>query len=255
MIIKKLLNRIKLNKYTYLLLFISLITGLFKEISIIFIILFFHELGHIFIAFLFNWKIKQIIFYPFGGLTIFDEIIDKPLYEEFIITIMGPIFQIIFFIIINILYKKYLITEYVFNIFLNYHYNILLFNLLPILPLDGAKLFNIIFNKLFNFRKSYSFSIYLSILILIFFIILHFKSSYIILISFLITEAINAYKNKNYIFNKFILEKKLYNNNYKKYKKINNYKKMYRNKKNIIKNNNIYLSEKSYLKKIDYYKY
>ena len=40
---------------------------------------------------------------PFGGVTIFNEDLNRPIYEEFIILIMGPVFQIVFsFFIIEI---------------------------------------------------------------------------------------------------------------------------------------------------------
>ena len=248
MITKKFLNKIEINKYTFILLFLSLITGLFKEILIVFTILFFHEMGHVLISQIYHWKIKKIIFYPFGGLTLYEEEIDKPLNEELIITLFGPIFQIIFFYFISYLYKKYFISDYIFNIFKNYHYSILLFNLLPILPLDGAKILNIIFNKFLNYRKAYYFTSYFSLIVLLIFIFFHFNFSYIIIISFLINELFLTFKNKKYIFNKFLLEKSLYKNNYKKYKKVNSYKKMYRNKKNLIKKNNIYLTEHQFMK-------
>ena len=62
-----------------------------------------HELGHFFTAKYFNWEIDKIYIYPLGGLTKFKTLINKPLKEELLVTIMGPIFQILFFnLIINI---------------------------------------------------------------------------------------------------------------------------------------------------------
>ena len=43
------------------------------------------------------------------------------------------------------------------------------------------------------------------------------------------------------------LEKKLYKNEYKDFKKIKNIKKMSRNKRHLIKTNNFYVTEKSYM--------
>ena len=44
-----------------------------------------------------------------------------------------------------------------------------------------------------------------------------------------------------------VLEKKLYKNEYKDFKKIKNIKKMSRNKRHLIKTNNFYVTEKSYM--------
>ena len=126
-----------------------------------------------------------------------------------------------------------------------------IFNLLPIIPLDGSKILNIILNKIFNFKVSYKLLSIISIFFLILFIYF-FKNNYtyLIVISFLIYEVIYYIKNRNYIFNRFILEKYLYKNSYKSIKKINNINKMKRNKKHIIKNNNMYVTEKEYINKV-----
>ena len=73
---------------------------------------------------------------PFGCITIFNELINKPMMEEFIILIMGPLFQLINFLI----FKD--ITPY-FNY---YNYGLFIFNMLPIYPLDGYKLFSILYS-------------------------------------------------------------------------------------------------------------
>ena len=59
-----------------------------------------HELGHIVGGVMFSWKISKIILLPFGGLTVFDNFVNTSLFEQFIVTILGPIFQIVLFIFI-----------------------------------------------------------------------------------------------------------------------------------------------------------
>ncbi len=250
LIIRTFLNKLKINNYTLILIFLSLITGLFKEITVIFLLITIHEFGHYIFMYLYKWNVKKINIYPFGGITILDDIIDKPLKEEFIITIMGPIFQQILFIIIYILYKNYIINDYMFELFKNYNFSILIFNLLPIIPLDGYKIFNIINNNFFNFRFSYNINIIISIITLLLFILIYkIDTSYYVIIIFLIFQIIYSIKNKKIIYNRFILEKRLYKNNYKTYKKIKNIKNLYRNKKHLIKYNGNYISESTYLKK------
>ena len=248
--IKIFLNKIHINIYSIILIFLSLLGGLFKEIGIVSIIIIIHEFGHFIALKYYNWNVTKIDLYPFGGITHLDENIDKPLDEEFIITIMGPLFQEILFIIIYLCYKFHIIDDNIFNIFYNYNITILIFNLLPILPLDGSKIINIFLNKIFNFRLSYNINLYISILFLFIFVLI-FKNdtSYYIIVIFLIYQIINYIKNKYFIFNRFILEKKLRKSNYIKYKKIDNYKKMYRNKRNLIKDNNSYITEYKYINK------
>lgn len=251
LIIKTFLKKLKINNYTLILCFLALITGLFKEIMVVFILIIVHEFGHYIFMKHYKWNIKKIDIYPFGGITKLDDKIDKPLKEELIITIMGPIFQEFFYIIILILYKKYIINDYLFSLFKNYNYTILIFNLLPIVPLDGYKILNVFINKIFNFRSSYMISIIISIVTFIIFLYLYrIDSSYYVILLFLIFQIISSLKMKNIIYNRFILEKRLYKNEYKKVKTITNIKKMYRNKRHIVKNNKCYKTESSYLKLI-----
>ena len=94
-----------------------------------------HELGHISTAIYYRWHIEKVILLPFGGLTIFNEKINRPLKEEFMVLIMGPVFQMLGTIIFCGFSKDFLVADY--------SKMILAFNLLPIYPLDGAKLLNI----------------------------------------------------------------------------------------------------------------
>lgn len=239
-----------INPYSIILIFLAFLAGLFKEIIIISIIIIIHELGHFIALYLYKWNVTEITIYPFGGITKLDDKIDKPLNEELIITIMGPLFQELLFILVIILYKYNIIDKYIFNIFSNYNYTILMFNLLPIMPLDGAKIINTLLNKILNFRLSYNINIIISILFLSLFIFI-FKNdtSYYLIIVFLIYQIYFYYKNKYLVFNRFILEKRLKKSNYIKHKKINTIKKMYRNKRNLIKNNGSYITEYRYINK------
>ena len=198
----------------------------------------------------FKWNVKKINIYPFGGVITLNEDIDKPLLSEFIINLSGPLFQEILFVFILILHKYNFITLYNYNLFKHYNFSILVFNLLPIIPLDGYKLFNIILNKFFNFRISYMINIIISIIFLIIFLLIFRQdSSYYFIIIYLIYQLIDNYKNRHYVYNRFILEKKLKKSSYIKYKKIDNIKKMYRNKKNLIKDNGSYITEYRYTNK------
>lgn len=250
MIIRKFLSKLKINNYTLILLFLSLITGLFKEIIVIFTIIIIHEFGHYIMMEKYKFNVKEIVIYPFGGITKLDDIIDKPLKEEFLVTIMGPLFQEILYIIILILYRQNNISEYIYLLYKNYNYSILLFNLLPIIPLDGSKIINIFLNKIFNFKISYLSNIIISILSLILFLVIsNIDSSYYVIVIFLIFQIIYSIKNKNIIYNRFLLEKRLYKNEYHKYKKIRKLDNMFRNKKHLIKDKNMYILENKYLKK------
>lgn len=235
MIIK---NIFRIHPFFYILICICIITGHFKDFSILMILILFHELGHILIGLYYKWNIEKIIILPFGCLTIFKTKLTIPFKQEFLVSIMGIIFQSILYLILK---------NFNINNLSSIHYSILLFNLLPIIPLDGFKIFNCFFNIFISFKKSYYISIFISF---IFILILLFKFNLILylIIVFLLIKTINECKNIKYLFNKFLYERKIYNFNFKKFKKISNINNMYKYYKNLVYKNNIYYTEKEIIK-------
>ena len=190
----------------------------------------------------YKWKIEKVMLLPFGALTIFHEKINRPLKEEFLIAISGPLFQIMgVYIYIRFNYNEFII---------NYSNFILIFNLLPIYPLDGSKILNVILNKLTSFKRSHLFTVYISFLIIII-IILKVKFNLILtmILLFIFIKVMDEYKNHNNIFNKFLFER--YNNDFtfKKRKMINSIYKMKRDYNHLFYNGNKYETEREILKK------
>ena len=227
----------KIHPFTVISLFITFITGYFKESVVIMAIIIFHELGHILMALYFKWRISEIVVLPFGCITIFNELINKPLKEEFLITIMGPLFQIGLTIFLN----NSVITFY--SLF------ILILNLIPIYPLDGAKILNVFFNKIFSFKLSHSIIIYLSLLTSILVIILKNNLLIILFILVLVIKLVDEYNKHEIIFNKFLYERYLYKLKFKNVKIVSNFNKFNRDYYHYLRFNNDFTSEKEALKK------
>lgn len=233
-------NIFKIHVLYYVVALVSFLTGNFKNFIIFSAIIIVHETGHIVGAWIFKWKIDKVILLPFGGITIFKENIDKSLKQELIIALLGPLFQILFYLIFK--------DNATFN-----HYNmaILLFNLLPIYPLDGSKILNIFFNELVSFKKSHILTIVVSEITLFF---LLFKTRInlllLLILFFLIVEIIKEFVKHKYYFNRFLLERYLYNYNYKKRKTITKLTQMKKQTKHLFKIGNIYHSEKEVIKKL-----
>ncbi|PFG58244.1 Zn-dependent protease [Vibrio sp. ES.051] len=96
----------------------------------------FHEYGHIRAMKYFGMKTKGIYLIPFfGGLALSDEKINTR-WQDVVISIMGPFFGLVLSLVFTLLYwmtgEVMFAGLAVFNALLN------LFNLLPILPLDGG---------------------------------------------------------------------------------------------------------------------
>ena len=187
---------------------------MFKKYTFIFLLIFFHELGHALAGKLFNWKLLSITIYPYGGLTLFSKLENSSIKEEFIILILGPIFQIITYYILTLFFK--------YDYIKNYHLSILIFNLLPILPLDGGKLLNLILNYFFNYLNSFYLSVivsFITVMILVYICIFYYnKLNLFLMCVFLIFKIIRDLKNIKYCYHKFLLERYLYKFSYKKIK-------------------------------------
>ena len=100
---KNILNKIKIDNITYLIILISLLSGYIKHTFIIFTIVLIHELGHVFFFYIFNIEIESINIYPFGGITKVNKKIHERIYKDVLISLGGIIFQILLFIIVRIL--------------------------------------------------------------------------------------------------------------------------------------------------------
>ena len=196
-------------------------------------------------ALVFNVKIKEIYIYPLGGILKLNMDLNIKPIKEFLILIMGPIFQFLAYYILIVL------MPYNIKMIRIYHYGILGFNLLPIYPLDGGKLLKIILDNFISYKKSFKLIIMLSYIIVFIIWIINKKNINILsMVSFLLF-LITKEKNKiNFYYQKFILERYLNNYKFKKSKLISNQNNFYRNKKHIIKYNDKYYLEKEYLKKI-----
>lgn len=231
-------NICKIHPLTYITALIFIGFGFFKIYLSFMFVLIIHELGHIIFALIFKWHIKQIVILPLGFLLKFEDNLNKPLIEEFLIAIMGVAFQSILVLIYH--NNNILICS---NI-------ILFFNLLPIYPLDGSKIINVFLNKISTFKKSYNFSLWISFVIIIIFVsisIINLKFILFISLIPLLINIIDLIISKKQIFMKFLLERYLYHFSFKKYKYINNVKEMKRDYYHLFIGDNI-ITESEYLK-------
>lgn len=229
-------NIFKIHIFFYLFAIICIFNGLFKDFIYIMSIILFHEIGHILVGLHYKWKIKKIVILPMGGITIFETLINTKLKEELLVSIAGPIFQCLLFFNKNI--------EFTY-----YNKLLLIFNLIPIIPLDGSKIINILLNKIFSFNLSYKISNYISIILII--ILLYISNSLmsVLVILFLIIKTIDSIKKEKHIFNKFLFERYLYKIKFKNKKIINNVYQMKKDYKHLFYINKTYQTEKEYLTK------
>lgn len=252
---KNILKMIKISNYTYLFILLCFLCGYIKNILIIFSICLIHELGHIIFIKLFKYKIIYIELLPFGGYTKIDKIINTSINKDVLISFGGIIFQILLYLFIYIFKNNINIITY--TMIIKYNLIIIIFNLIPIHPLDGNNILHLLLEKYISYNLSYKINGIVSIILLIVFIFINYVyhiDNYFI-ISILIYKTINYYKYYKYLKNRFFLERILYDIDYKKID--NNTRNINNIRKEVLhyfKCNNKYINEKKMIKNVYFYK-
>ena len=182
---------------------------MFKEFFMVFSLIIIHELGHLTMAVYYKWNLDKIAVYPFGGCVKFNERLTKPLKEEFLILLSGPLAQMIFFLFVSFLEMNGLITYRNFLLFKSYHYTLLIFNLLPIYPLDGGKILNIFLNAMFPYKKGNKLVIIISFILLIGSVFLYQNINFVLMAILLLSELFIYLKRQPFLYNTLLLEKYL----------------------------------------------
>lgn len=225
---------------------ISFLSGYFQYIYILLLIIFIHEFGHFFISNLINIKANKIIIYPFGGLTIYDSDLNLNTNKELISLLGGITFQLLFYFLVVIIHNNNLMTHNVFNIIKRINIILISFNFLPILPLDGGRLLNILLDKIFPYKLSNKLTLIVSILFLALFIMYKRTILSILLFVFLLKEIILEINNIDNKYMTFLFERYKNNYSFKKIKRINNLNKFKRDYYHIING----VTERKYLSKL-----
>jgi stage IV sporulation protein FB len=175
-------------------------------------IIFIHEMGHAAAASFFSWRIKKITLLPFGGVAEMEEHGNRPLKEEAIVVLSGPLQHVWMVAVGYLLSSIGIITEEHYLLFFNYNVMIFIFNLFPVWPLDGGKLIFMILSLKQSFPSAHRLTILISFVSLAIFSLITILTapSHLniwIIIGFLAFSLFHEWKQRRYIFMRFLLER------------------------------------------------
>lgn len=121
-------------------------------ISLVFVVM--HEYGHCYAAQKVNWKVKDIIIFPFGGFARINPGYKYNANEELFVVAAGPAVNFTLAFIYSLALISYLIVwEFDFSILFGLIFvitvNLMMavFNLLPVFPMDGGRIFRALLSK------------------------------------------------------------------------------------------------------------
>ncbi|AXI09587.1 stage IV sporulation protein FB [Oceanobacillus zhaokaii] len=206
------LPKIKIHPILYVFIAISILTGTFTELAIILSLVFFHELGHLTMANSLKWRVRRIMLWVFGGVMDTDEHGTRPIKEEVLVTLAGPSQHILVYLLLFIISPFNLVPASILELAFYYNTAILLFNLLPVWPLDGGKLLFLFFSAIMPYKQAHQWIVLVSMGITIAIIVLQllffpFTLSAIFIMLFIFLENRTEWKQRYYIFIRFLLNR------------------------------------------------
>jgi stage IV sporulation protein FB len=208
----KILLKIHIHPLLWVLIGLAIITAHFRELLMLFVIVFVHEMGHALCAHFFSWRIRRILLLPFGGVAEMEEHGNRPLKEEVLVILAGPLQHLWMIAAGYGLFSLSVISEETLNLFIFQNIMIFCFNLLPIWPLDGGKLLFTLFSWRFSFHKSHQIMLIFSSVALFLFIvgIIFINPTQLnlwIIVSFLIYSIVLEFRNRHFVLIRFLLER------------------------------------------------
>jgi len=206
------LRHVHIHPMFWFLIGVGVLTGSLLQLFIVFSIVLFHEFGHYGMARYFNWRIRSVMIWPFGGVLETDEFHTRPVKEEVLVIIAGPLQHVWILLFILFAQSTGFLSSGVIELLALYNALIFCFNILPIWPLDGGKLLFLLLSMHLPFVKAQERFLMLSLIFLLVSIacVLYFfpfSLSTIMLACFLLWENRIEWKQKRYAFLRYLMRR------------------------------------------------
>lgn len=208
---------------------LSFLAGYFEYTFLTIIIIIVHEMGHFLTGYFLKLKVKEISLFMFGGVTIFDEDLNLNIFKELLVVVMGPVVQMLFYMIVYYLYTKGFVSVNTMKKVSTINLILLEFNLLPILPLDGAKILNNILDLILSYDLAHKVSLAVSFLALPLVFLFDNKLIIILVVISLLLRLFEEINWHKFRINKLLLERKLKGIKFKKIREFESLTKVKRN--------------------------
>lgn len=165
--IKDLLTKMSIHPVFWLVIAAGGLTGHLWETAIAFAVVLIHEFGHAAAAYRFGWTITKIELLPFGGVASIDTGSEHSFRQEFIVLISGPIQHLWIPLLSFLLLPFSFWGDAQHRILLAQNAALLLFNLLPVWPLDGGRLLHLFLERMYPYKSAYRKALQFSLLSLV----------------------------------------------------------------------------------------
>ena len=208
---------IQIHPLLWIVLAGSVLTGFILEMLVLFGVVIIHELGHVAAASSFRWRVKAIRLLPFGGVAEVEENGNMPAWQELLVVLAGPAQNLLMVLVAmlcrSIGWWSVGWSEY----FIEVNLLIGLFNLLPILPLDGGKLLQTILSIWMPYYQTLHATFTVSLLLGSMMIAVSLgiwnaqgiDLNLLLIGMFLVASNWSDYRNLSYIFIRFLMSREI----------------------------------------------
>ncbi|MCD1258214.1 M50 family metallopeptidase [Paenibacillus athensensis] len=143
----------------------SAVTGLFLEAATLFGVVLIHELGHVAAAKGFGWRVKEVQLLPFGGVAVVEELGSVSAREELLVALAGPLQHVWMMALAWAMQAVGAPGGDWWGYFWQVNAMIAMFNLLPILPLDGGKVMMCLLSYAMSYHRAMVYSVWASLVL------------------------------------------------------------------------------------------
>lgn len=143
---------------------LSIAAGQIAQIATLFGIVLLHEMGHLVMALRFGWTVREIKLLPFGGVLEVEDAGGVPAREEALVAIAGPLQNAFLAGFAWLAGAIGWVDMRWADEFVQANAIIALFNLMPVLPLDGGKLMQTWMSLRIPYHKTLLWSTWVSLL-------------------------------------------------------------------------------------------
>ncbi|MEL7564698.1 MAG: M50 family metallopeptidase [Dehalobacterium sp.] len=142
---------LKLSNLLPLLFFIYILLGIWEKAFIVFAIILVHEIGHVVVALCWGIQVKTIELFPFGGVARIDNVHMISLTKEITLSLAGPMVNFFLAGVFFLALYHNLAHRELWSFILRVTIVIGCFNLIPVWPFDGGRIFRAILSRFTGF--------------------------------------------------------------------------------------------------------
>ncbi|MGE4271982.1 MAG: M50 family metallopeptidase [Desulfitobacterium sp.] len=130
------------------------VLGMITQALLIFLLVMGHELAHLLTAKAYGFRVIGLELYPFGGAALCEDLFEGRKLEESMMAMAGPVFNLILLFGAQTLRWEGIWTGPLSEDFVQINFWLAVFNLVPVLPLDGGRVVRAIFSDTFGFVQT-----------------------------------------------------------------------------------------------------